>query len=49
MSPDLTSMLTARRRDSLEAPAEPLWFEWLAIDKAGRWQASPGLGLEGQA
>ena len=31
MSPDLSSILTARRRDSLEAPAEPLWFEWLAL------------------
>ena len=31
MSQGITSMLTARRRDSPGAPAEPLWFEWLAL------------------
>ena len=31
MSPGITSMFTARRRDSTGAPAEPLWFEWLAL------------------
>ena len=31
MSLDVTSMLSARRSGSTAAPAEPLWFEWLAL------------------
>lgn len=31
MSLDVTSMLSVRRSGSTAAPAEPIWFEWLAL------------------
>ena len=45
----LTKVMFMGDIDQALAPATQ-WRVWvLAIDKAGRWQASPGLGLEGRA